>query len=574
MPTTNGASDNGQNENESVSPASPAISTVAGGTIVIGSGSKLTDSALLSGAFNPTGTVTFTLFNPSNVAVYTDVVTVNGNGTYTTAAGNNPGGYLPTVTGTYLWTATYSGDANNQGASDNGQNENESVSPASPAINTVAGGTIVIGSGSKLTDSALLSGGFNPTGTVTFTLFNPSNVAVYTDVVTVNGNGTYTTAAGNNPGGYLPTVTGTYLWTATYSGDANNQGASDNGQNENETVSPASPAINTVAGGTIVIGSGSKLTDSALLSGGFNPTGTMTFTLFNPSNVAVYTDVVTVNGNGTYTTAAGNNPGGYLPTVTGTYLWTATYSGDANNQGASDNGQNENETVSPASPAINTVAGGTIIIGSGSKFTDTAVLSGVFNPTGTMTFTLFNPEQRRRLYRCGHGQRQRHVHHGRGEQSRRLSAHGYWYVSVDGHLLRRCQQPTAPPTMARMRTKPVSPASPAINTVAGGTIVIGSGSKAHRYGPALRRLQSHRHRSPSRCSTPATWPCIPMSSRSAATAPTPPLRGTIPAAICPRSLAPICGRPPTVAIPTTTAPPTTARMRTKRSVRPARRSTR
>ena len=315
-----------------IDPASPAISTVAGGTIVIGSGSKLTDSALLSGGFNPTGTVTFTLFNPSNVAVYTDVVTVSGNGTYTTAAGNNPGGYLPTVTGTYLWTATYSGDANNQGASDNGQNENELVSPASPAISTVAGGTIVIGSGSKLTDSALLSGAFNPTGTVTFTLFNPSNVAVYTDVVTVNGNGTYTTAAGNNPGGYLPTVTGTYLWTATYSGDANNQGASDNGQNENELVSPASPAISTVAGGTIVIGSGSKLTDSALLSGAFNPTGTVTFTLFNPSNVAVYTDVVTVNGNGTYTTAAGNNPGGYLPTVTGTYLWTATYSGDANNQ--------------------------------------------------------------------------------------------------------------------------------------------------------------------------------------------------------------------------------------------------
>ena len=51
----------------------------------------------------------------------------------------------------------------------------------------------------------MLSGGFNPTGTITFTLFNPSNVAVYTDVVTVSGNGTYTTAAGNNPGGYLPT---------------------------------------------------------------------------------------------------------------------------------------------------------------------------------------------------------------------------------------------------------------------------------------------------------------------------------------------------------------------------------
>src|SRR5438270_708994 len=168
------------------------------------------------------------------------------------------------------------------------------------------------------------------------------------------GNGTYDTSMGDNPGGYLPTVVGTYLWTAVYSGDSNNTGAHDNGQNENEVVSPARPAINTVAGGTVVLGSGTKLTDTAVLSGGFNPTGTITFTLYSPSHVVLYTDVVTVTGNGTYTTATGTNPGGYLPTVTGTYLWTASYSGDSNNSGATDNGQNENEVVSPAGPSIAT----------------------------------------------------------------------------------------------------------------------------------------------------------------------------------------------------------------------------
>ena len=58
---------------------------------------------------------------------------------------------------------------------------------ANPSINTVAGNSVVIGSGVPLTDTAHLSGGFNPTGTITFTLYNPSNVAVYTDVVTVSG---------------------------------------------------------------------------------------------------------------------------------------------------------------------------------------------------------------------------------------------------------------------------------------------------------------------------------------------------------------------------------------------------
>ena len=108
----------------------------------------------------------------------------------------------------------------------------------------------------------------------------------------------------------------------------------DNGQNESETVSPASPAINTVAGGTVIIGSGTKLTDTAVSPAAINPTGTITFTLNNPSNTVVYTDMVTVSGNGSYNTSTGTNPGGYLPTATGTYLWSAIYSGDTNNNGA------------------------------------------------------------------------------------------------------------------------------------------------------------------------------------------------------------------------------------------------
>ena len=63
-----------------------------------------------------------------------------------------------------------------------------------------------------LTDSATLSGGMNPTGTITFTLYSPNSTTnvVYTDKVTISGDGTYTTAAGNNPGGYIPTQAGTY----------------------------------------------------------------------------------------------------------------------------------------------------------------------------------------------------------------------------------------------------------------------------------------------------------------------------------------------------------------------------
>src|SRR5438309_1325113 len=85
------------------------------------------------------------------------------------------------------------------------------------SITTNPGGTVLLGSGMRLTDSATLSGGFNPGGVITFSLFDPNNVVIDTETVTVSGNGTYTT-----PVGFVPNAAGTYQWVAAYSGDPNN----------------------------------------------------------------------------------------------------------------------------------------------------------------------------------------------------------------------------------------------------------------------------------------------------------------------------------------------------------------
>jgi hypothetical protein len=79
----------------------------------------LKDSATLSGAYDPTGTVTFTLYGPSNNLLDTETVTVSGNGTYTTPTGYTLPGTSVQVAGMYQWDATYSGDGNNKVASDN-----------------------------------------------------------------------------------------------------------------------------------------------------------------------------------------------------------------------------------------------------------------------------------------------------------------------------------------------------------------------------------------------------------------------------------------------------------------------
>ena len=105
--------------------------------------------------------------------------------------------------------------------------------------------TLSSGSPPILTDTATLTGGFSPTGTITFDLYAPGGVVpIDTEIVTVSGNGTYTT-----PTGYtLPTtgtVTGTYQWVVTYSGDGNNNGVASASGDEPVVVSPANLLIST-----------------------------------------------------------------------------------------------------------------------------------------------------------------------------------------------------------------------------------------------------------------------------------------------------------------------------------------
>jgi hypothetical protein len=72
--------------------------------------------------------------------------------------------------------------------------------------------------GSILTDSAILSGGFFPTGDIVFTLTGPGGFS-FTETETASGNGTYTADT------TLPTfgpVDSTYVWAVSYSGDGNN----------------------------------------------------------------------------------------------------------------------------------------------------------------------------------------------------------------------------------------------------------------------------------------------------------------------------------------------------------------
>src|SRR5262249_27037955 len=142
-------------------------------------------------------------------------------------------------------------------------------------------------------------------GSITFTLtYNGAPVAAATQTDTVTQNGTYGASFTLPTSG---TVAGTYVWHAVYtSGNGNNLTAQDNGQNETTVVSPASPKVVTTPTPTSGTTGVTTLKDSAALSGGYFPTGSIVFTLIAPDGTTVLDkETVTVNGNGTYTTPVG-----------------------------------------------------------------------------------------------------------------------------------------------------------------------------------------------------------------------------------------------------------------------------
>jgi len=169
---------------------------------------------------------------------------------------------------------------------------------------------------------------------ITFKVFLVSSgctgTPLATSSATVTANGNYFSMP------FTPTATGTYVFVVTYSGDSNNNGVgptSCTDTSEQFTVSKAGPTMTTsVAPSTITIGGSAS--DTATLSGGFSPTGTLTFKVYGPNDSTCSGAAVTVGSK----TVSGNSPPNYVsppftPTAVGTYRWVVTYSGDSNNAG-------------------------------------------------------------------------------------------------------------------------------------------------------------------------------------------------------------------------------------------------
>ena len=295
----------------------------------------LTDNVTLDG----TGSITFNLYGPGDTTCAAAVYTETVKGISTPGPFGTTTGYAANVGGTYEWTASFSGDANNSGAASGCGSDPVTVGKATPTLGTQASPTST-SAGSTLQDSATLAdnGTLDGTASITFNLYGPgdttcASTAVYTESV----NGVSTAGPLGTTTGYVANAAGTYEWTASFSGDSNNNGASSACGSEPVTVGKASPTLSTQANPTSTT-VGSTLQNSATLAGNGTllGTGSVTFNLYGPGDMtcastAVYTETV----KGVSTAGPISTTTGYVANVTGTYEWTASFSGDANNSGAS-----------------------------------------------------------------------------------------------------------------------------------------------------------------------------------------------------------------------------------------------
>jgi len=297
--------------------ATPALEAGASANVVIGG--QIHDVATLSGGNAPRGKLTFSAYGPDDgtctgTPAFTSQVRVNGNGRY------DSGSFTPTSTGEYYYTVGYSGDGHNEPAVSgcDAAGSDVLVVKASPSMSIAASGKVALGG--QVQAAAGLTGGDAPGGQITFSFYGPECKTLYsTDTVPVSGDATY------DSGAFTPPTPGYYRIVAGYSGDQNNYpvttGCFANGSEVTVTglQTTASPGINL----------GGRVHDSAALFGQ-SPTGTITFKLYGPndttcSNAPVFQSTVTIGGNGKYSSSL------FMPAAAGTYQFTASYSGDANN---------------------------------------------------------------------------------------------------------------------------------------------------------------------------------------------------------------------------------------------------
>jgi hypothetical protein len=227
--------------------------TLTAGVYRFSSSAQLTGTLTLDAAGDPNAVFIFQVGSTLTTASNSAVSVINGGqycnvfwqigtsatlGTGTTLVGN----ILAFTSITLTTGASVNGRvlARNGAVTLDTNNASVSICRAATTLSTQASATVPVGG--TVFDTATLSGGVSPTGTITYRLFGPNNAnctgaAKFTTTVSVVGNGSYRSAR------FAPLAVGMYRWIASYSGDSNNAASTGACNDANESVIVSASAI-------------------------------------------------------------------------------------------------------------------------------------------------------------------------------------------------------------------------------------------------------------------------------------------------------------------------------------------
>ena len=386
---------NDTGENVTVGAADLSFGTqVSDGDITLGDSFHDVATLGASSGSTPTGSVDFKVYGPaddtcSDTPVFSDSAPLSGGTTATSAD------WTPADSGTYRVVAQYSGDVNYNGKTSDCADAKETVSvgKAGPTLTTTVSPSAIT-LGDKFHDVATVgapAGVTQPTGTVRFDVYGPADPTCAGTPVASSTNDLAATATSDD---FRPTAAGDYHVVAHYGGDSNYAAADTACGDANETVSTAKAALGlTTRVAPVDISLGESFTDTATLgappAGAAKPTGSVEFDVYGPGDTSCTGAVAFKSTNAVSGTAVQSDS--FTPTAAGRYRVIARYSGDSNYKAAASDCADATETVGVKAvltltdtPSADVTVGGAL--------TDTAHLAGGANPTGTITFTLYGPD--------------------------------------------------------------------------------------------------------------------------------------------------------------------------------------
>ena len=353
-------------------PATPTLTGVVLQGAVFAGEEPFRFAVRLAGGSHPTGTLNVRLFGPddatcSGTPLVDETIAVDGDGDYQAPA------FTPLRGGSYRWRASYSGDDANRslGAGTCGLGtvylalrRKWSLRATVPSAAAVAGEALSAqatigapvcfaakGGSARAQGWGCFAGpraAGDPAGSVVFRLYGPGDEScslppVFEDAVALSA--ALGRTARSAP--YVPAEAGSYRWTAEYTGDDANDGASVAcGEAAVVAVAKATPTL-TLTAEPETATAGDALAARAALSGGFEPGGELTFALHGPGDDrceaapvhvarAIVGDAAGGGASGGGARAAGERAAratAFAATAPGTYRWVVTYAGDRANAG-------------------------------------------------------------------------------------------------------------------------------------------------------------------------------------------------------------------------------------------------